>query len=56
MKRCTSQTKFTDIFLQVFPASLPDVYADIYQRVLVDESGMIRAQMRTHNGLEIVAV
>jgi len=41
---------------QVYPASLPDVSAGYCQRALVDESGMIRTQMGTHNISEMVAV
>jgi hypothetical protein len=43
-------------FRQVSSASLLDVSAGNLQRTLVDESGMIRNQMRTHNRSEIVAV
>jgi hypothetical protein len=38
---------------QVSPDSLLGVSADICHRALVDESGMIRTQMGTHNRSEI---
>jgi hypothetical protein len=43
-------------FREVSSASLLDVSAGNFQRTLVDESGMIRNQMGTHNRSEIVAV
>jgi hypothetical protein len=51
MKRDTSKAKFTAIS----PASLLGVFVVYCQRVLVDESEMIRTQMGTHNKSEIVA-
>jgi hypothetical protein len=39
-------------FAKVLPASLLNVCAGICQRALVDESGMIRTQMGTHNRSE----
>jgi hypothetical protein len=56
MKRQTSWAKFTIISRQVSPALLPDVSAGYCQKALVDKSGMIRAQMRTHNRPVMVAV
>jgi hypothetical protein len=50
--RDTSSAKFTAIFRQVLPASLPDVCAGYFQRALADESGMITCQMGKHNGSE----
>jgi len=44
--------KFTVISRQVSPDSLLGVSAGICQRALVDESGMIRTQMGTHNRSE----
>jgi hypothetical protein len=51
MKRddSTSQAKFMAISLQVFPSLLPDSSAGYCQRPLVDESGMIKTQIGTHN-------
>jgi hypothetical protein len=51
-ERDSSSAKFTAIFRHVFPALLPDVSADYCRRALVDESGMIRTQMGTHNRSE----
>jgi hypothetical protein len=53
--RDTSLTNLTDISRQVSPALLLDISADIFQRALADEPGMIRTQMGTHDR-SIVAV
>jgi hypothetical protein len=55
-KRDHSSAKFTAISRQVSPASPPDVSAGNCQRALVDESGIIRTQMNTHNRSVMVAV
>jgi hypothetical protein len=55
-ERDTSQAKFMAISHQVSLASLPDVSACYCRRYLMDELGMIRTQMGTHNKSEIVAV
>jgi hypothetical protein len=47
--RDTSPAKLTDISRKVLPASLLGVSADICQRALAHESGMIRTQMGMHN-------
>jgi hypothetical protein len=47
-----SSAKLTAISRQVSPHSLLCVSAGIYQRVLVDESGMIITQMGTYNRSE----
>jgi hypothetical protein len=47
-----SSAKFTTICCQVFSEFLLGVYAGIYQRALVDESGMMRTQMEMHNRSE----
>jgi hypothetical protein len=44
------------ISLQVSPASLLGVSVGYCSTALVDESGMIRTQMGTHNRLEMVAI
>jgi hypothetical protein len=41
---------------QVSPPSLLDVSAYNFLRALVDEAGMIRAQIGTHSRSEIIAV
>jgi hypothetical protein len=41
---------------QVSPPSLLDVSAYNFLRTLVDEAGMIRAQIGTHNRSEMIAV
>jgi hypothetical protein len=51
-----SSAKFTAIYRQVSPASLPNVFASYCQRALVDESGMIGTQARMHNRSAMVAV
>jgi hypothetical protein len=48
----TSPAKLTDIFAKFLPALLLSVSADIFQRPLVVETGMIRTQMVTHNRSE----
>jgi hypothetical protein len=48
-ERGTSSAKFTFISRQVSPASLPVVSAGYCQRAVMDESGIIRTQMGTHN-------
>jgi hypothetical protein len=55
-ERDTSSVKLKAIFRQVTPASLLSISADIFQRALVDESGMIRTQMGKSNRSEMVAV
>jgi hypothetical protein len=52
--RDTSPAKLTDISKKKSPVSLLSVSAgtSICQRALVDESGMIRTQMGTHNRSE----
>jgi hypothetical protein len=50
--RDTSLEKLTDIYRQVYRCFLLDVSAGICQSVLVDESGMIRTEMGTHNRSE----
>jgi hypothetical protein len=47
--RDASSTKLTDISRQVPLCFAIGVSAGICQRALVDESGMIRTQMVTHN-------
>jgi hypothetical protein len=47
--RDISLTKLTDICLQVLPTSLQGVSTGYCQRALVDESGLIRAQVGMHN-------
>jgi hypothetical protein len=54
--RDTSSAKLTDISRQDSPDSLLDVSVGICYRALVDESGVIRTQMRTHNTSEMVTV
>jgi hypothetical protein len=51
--RDTSSAKLTDISRQGSPDSLLDVSVGICYR---DESGVIRAQMGTHNTSEMVTV
>jgi hypothetical protein len=41
-ERDISSAKYTSISLQVSPYSLLDISSGIYQRVLVDESGIFR--------------
>jgi hypothetical protein len=48
-ERDISSTKFTAISHQVSLDLLLGVFAGICQRVLVDESGMVRIQMGMHN-------
>jgi hypothetical protein len=48
--------KFNSNFSQISPPSVLDVSAGNWQRALVDESGMIRTQIRMHNKSEMVAV
>jgi hypothetical protein len=55
-KKHTSQVKFIAISRQFSPASLLGVSAGNCLRVLVDESGMIRTQMETHNRSLMLAV
>jgi hypothetical protein len=43
-------------FSPSFSCSLPDVSAAYCQTALVDESGIIRTQMKTHNRSEMVAL
>jgi hypothetical protein len=50
--RDTSLKNLTDISRQVSPALLLDISADIFQRALADEPGMIRTQMGTHDRSE----
>jgi hypothetical protein len=50
--RDTSLEKLTEIYRQVYRCFLLDVSAGIFQSVLVDESGMIRTEMGTHNRSE----
>jgi len=52
-ERDTSPAKLTAFLAKFLPASLLGVSAGICQRALVDESGMIRTQMGTHNRSEI---
>jgi hypothetical protein len=54
--RDISPAKLTDIYRQVFPASLLGISADIFHIALMDESGMIRTQMGTHNDQKVAAV
>jgi hypothetical protein len=49
MKKGTLWAKYTSIYRQVSPASLPDVFAGYYRRALVDESGLIRTQIGNRN-------
>jgi hypothetical protein len=51
-ERDISLAKFTATSLQVSPDSLLGVSAGICQRAVVDESGVIRTQMRMQNRLE----
>jgi hypothetical protein len=51
-----SPEKFTDISRQVYPTSLLVVSVGNCQRVLVDESRMIRTQTGTHDRSEMVEV
>jgi len=53
--RDTSPAKLAHFLAKFPPASLLGVSVGIYQRALVDESGMIRTQMGTHNRSEIVS-
>jgi hypothetical protein len=48
-ERDISSAKFTAISRQVSPDSLLGVCACIFQKALVDASGMIRTQRETHN-------
>jgi hypothetical protein len=51
-ERDTSPTKLMNIFRQVSPCLVLDVFAGIYKSALVDDSGMMRTQMGTHNRLK----
>jgi hypothetical protein len=50
--RDTSPVKFTSISRQLFSVSLLGVPVGFCQGALVDQSGMIRTQMGTHNRSE----
>jgi hypothetical protein len=50
--RDISSVKFTAISRQFSPDLLLGVSAGIFQTALVDESGMIRTHMQTHNRSE----
>jgi hypothetical protein len=45
----TSPEKLTEFIVNFLPASLLGVSAGICQRSLVDETGMFKTQMGTHN-------
>jgi hypothetical protein len=47
--RDTSPAKLAHFFAKFAPALLLGVSVGIYQRALVDESGVIRTQMRRHD-------
>jgi hypothetical protein len=49
MKEILSQQKSWTFLAKLLLALLLDVSAGIFQRALVDESGMIRTQMGIHN-------
>jgi hypothetical protein len=50
--RDTSQAKLTDFFAKLLTASPLYISVGTCQRALMDESGMIRTQMRTHKRSE----